>query len=435
MKIIRLSSSNVKRLVAVDIQPDGSLVVIGGKNGAGKSSVLDSIMYALAGKGSIPAEPVRKGQRRAKVVVDLEGGLRVTRSFDAAGGSKLVVEDKGAEQKSPQAMLDKLCGQLCFDPLEYSRLKPQAQAEVLRKLVGVDTAELDQRRSDIYARRTEAGREAKRLQAQLDALPAPVAGVPATEVSIADLTDELARRQEQQRANDAVAQAATDAARKSAEAARAVEDDEAEVQRLERILAEALEALEHSRQEALSAQQQAQRARAAADALVAPDLAEVREQLRTVEQTNRQVRANQQRAKLQRSVVDADAQVDRLSDEIQAIDDEKHERIAGAQFPIPGLSLGIDGVELDGVPLEQASQAQRLRVSVAMGFALNPELRVLLVRDGSLLDEESMRLVAEMAEQADGQLWLERVSSTGEGCSVVIEDGQVRGSVGHGEAA
>lgn len=96
-----------------------------------------------------------------------------------------------------------------------------------------------------------------------------------------------------------------------------------------------------------------------------------------------------------------------------------------ASFPVVGLGFDEDGVTFEGVPLDQASQAQRVRVSVAMGIAMNPELRVLLVRDASLLDDESMGMIAQMAEDADAQLWLERVGD-GDAGAIIIEDGAVR---------
>jgi hypothetical protein len=80
------------------------------------------------------------------------------------------------------------------------------------------------------------------------------------------------------------------------------------------------------------------------------------------------------------------------------------------------------------VPLVQASAAQKLRVSVALGLAMNPRLKVLLVRDASLLDATSLALVAQMAADADAQVWLERVGD-GDPTAVVIADGQVSGDV------
>ena len=51
MKIIELQAENVKRLKAVDITPDGTLQIIGGRNAQGKSAVLDSIWLELSGVG------------------------------------------------------------------------------------------------------------------------------------------------------------------------------------------------------------------------------------------------------------------------------------------------------------------------------------------------------------------------------------------------
>ena len=48
------------------------------------------------------------------------------------------------------------------------------------------------------------------------------------------------------------------------------------------------------------------------------------------------------------------------------------------------------------------------------------------VRDGSLLDEDSMQILAEMATEADYQVWVERVSTSGQG-GIYIEDGRVKG--------
>jgi DNA repair exonuclease SbcCD ATPase subunit len=132
MRIIRLSSSNVKRLVAVDIEPDGSLVIVGGRNGAGKSSVLDSIHMALGGKGAQPPEPIRKGERKAEVTIvlgqDGEPALKVVRTFTQNGAHLTVTDADGAKLKSPQGVINRLIGTIAFDPLAFTRLSAREQA-------------------------------------------------------------------------------------------------------------------------------------------------------------------------------------------------------------------------------------------------------------------------------------------------------------------
>src|SRR5690606_15287184 len=101
---------------------------------------------------------------------------------------------------------------------------------------------------------------------------------------------------------------------------------------------------------------------------------------------------------------------------------QKAKAIAAANLPVPGLSFDADAVTLNGVPFDQGSDAEQLRASVAIAAALNPKLRVIRIRDGSLLDEDGLQLVAELAEQQDMQVWIERVDASGK-VGFVIDDG------------
>ncbi|MGB9903497.1 MAG: AAA family ATPase, partial [Desulfotomaculales bacterium] len=136
MKIIRLQAENIKKLKAVEIVPEGNVVKITGKNEQGKTSVLDAIWWALAGTKNIQEQPIRKGENKANVTLDL-GDLIVTRTFTPTG-SYLKVENKdGATFKSPQAMLDKLIGELTFDPLAFAKSDSKKQVETLLKVVKI----------------------------------------------------------------------------------------------------------------------------------------------------------------------------------------------------------------------------------------------------------------------------------------------------------
>jgi hypothetical protein len=112
---------------------------------------------------------------------------------------------------------------------------------------------------------------------------------------------------------------------------------------------------------------------------------------------------------------------------LEKMDSDKRAATTNAKYPVPGLLFDASGgITLNGIPFEQCSAAEQLKVSIAVGFALNPKLRVLLVRDGSLLDEDSMNVLIAMAKEADAQVWIERVETDAH-TSVVIEDGHVQG--------
>lgn len=170
MHIVQLTSENVKRIRAVTITPDGNIVIVGGDNGMGKTSILDSIAMALGGGKLIPAQPLRKGQKHGRVEVDL-GDLIVERRFTSKGSSLTVLPKDGGEPfKSPQGVLDKLVGKLSFDPLEFVTMKPDAQLKTLKDLAGLDLSDLDEKRQQLYETRTVVNADVKSLEGQIDGL-------------------------------------------------------------------------------------------------------------------------------------------------------------------------------------------------------------------------------------------------------------------------
>ena len=420
MKILGLSVKNVKRIKAVEITPEGAVVVLGGRNGQGKSSVLDAIAYALGGKDVLCKEPVRRGETNAEVSCDL-GEYTVRRTFTAEGGGNLTLTTKdGARFSSPQKRLDDIVGQLSFDPLAFSRMDARAQAETLRALVGLDFTKTDQRRGAIFEQRTDVNRQAKAIRARLEAMPAHHEGAPADEVPSSDLLAELDGAIAANRVRDEANQDRVLKTRRLEEMAERMRRTKHEIEQLQaRLISE-----ERAWQEALEG---VERATEAVAAMCVIDTDPIRARLAQLETDNRIARENQLRIVTTAALDNLNKEAGALSESLDQIERAKRLAIQGVAFPVPGLGLDDLGqVTFNGLPFEQASSAEQLRVSVGIGLALNPKLRVLLIRDGSLLDPESLRLVAEMAEGADAQLWIERVEE--DGSTVVIEDGGVRGA-------
>jgi DNA repair exonuclease SbcCD ATPase subunit len=397
--IVSLEVQNVQRVRAVSIRPKGAAVILGGRNEQGKTSILDSIEMAMGGKGAFSERPIRDGARQASIVVDL-GSLVVERVITKTGTNLTVRDREGNKLRTPQTILDELCSQVSFDPLAFSRMKGDKQNEILRQLAGLDFSEMDAKRERIYAQRTRLGKDASSVRARAEAVHIP-AGTPAEPISVEQLAGEVS-----------AAQGASTLVTEHQGRVQAARDT---LERTEAALRRATADRDGARMRLAELERSAPPA--------PPDPAELVARLREAEEQNRNVARRAERNRLETEANALDEQVAGLTKELDAIDADKLTLIGLAKFPIEGLGLGETGPTLVGVPLSQSSGAQKLKVSVAIGFALNPRLRVLLVRDASLLDDDSLRLVAELAAAQGGQVWLERVSTTGEGCSVLIEDG------------
>lgn len=156
-----------------------------------------------------------------------------------------------------------------------------------------------------------------------------------------------------------------------------------------------------------------------------PEVAPLVQRLTAADETNKAVRAKLQRRELEKELQTYATFAQRATNRIAELDEKREQALSAASFPIDGLSFDDEGVLYNGVPFAQASAAERLRVSVAMAMAMNPQVRVIRITDGSLLDSDNLRLIETMAKDKDFQVWIERVDESGE-VGVVIEDGQVK---------
>lgn len=416
-KIVSLLAENVKKLKAISITPDGNIITLTGPNGAGKSSVLDSIAWTLGGEKLIPEKPVRDGQKSGKSVVDF-GTLKVTRRYNASGTTELIVENaQGEPQAGPQGILNKIIGKFCFDPLEFATMEDKPQLDALCQLVGVDLKPYYAKRKLLYDQRTDVNRDAAAAKVKVNATPR-VEDAPEAEVSAAELSAELERINAHN---------------------QGIERHEEELKDLE----EGLEAAKQEAKQTLAALEKARKAyesaiaweedagiainkkRAENEKLVKQDPAPVRAKIATADETNRKVRQNAKHKELADDLAAHEKSAKNLTAAIDKLDKEKEDKLAKAKFPLKELSFDENGVLFNGNPFSQASDAEKLRTSVAIGMAMNPTLRVMFVRNGSLLDQNGLKIVAELAEAKDFQIWIEDARST-DPAAITIEDGEIQ---------
>jgi energy-coupling factor transporter ATP-binding protein EcfA2 len=405
--IVRLEVDNVKGIRAIRIKPDGSVVHITGKNGAGKSSVLDAIEYALAGTRSQPPKPLREGARHAQVVVDA-GEFTITRRWAASGKSTLNIERKnGAPIRRPQEFLDNLVGPIAFDPGRFLAMSPRDQAEELRKAVGLDFSKLDETEAALREQRRACGQEKKRLEGVFATLPEPPKGIPDKPIDVAALTVEFNQAHAQRAENDKLR---SDIEYRN----NHIADLQRRIEALQRDMADEAEELNMLTERAKQ--------------IVDPDIASMETKLRDAETINEQVRTAQQRVAVRNDLGKATDEYDEYTRAIEQAGEDRHRMLADAQWPVEGLGFDESGgVTFNGHPFEQASSAEQLRTAIGLGLAADHRFRVLLMREGGHFDADSLAMVQALAEASGVQVWLE-TPSDGDGPpgAIVIEDGSVK---------
>lgn len=415
-RIIGLKVRNVKRLEAVDFTPDPgeAIIGVGGKNASGKTSLLDSIMYALAGVKSIPDDVIRKGAKKGEVVVELDDYI-ITRTITDKTSRLEIKGRDGRAYASPQTLLDEMTGSLTFDPLRFQRLSEspagrREQADILRQLVGLDFRTIDEKRKNIYNRRQDVNRDLKSVTTQLDAL-SHYPDLPDEETSMSELSKRLQEAVRQNRENYEKRAELKRLRDHADETERKIEELQEELARLRTKIA--------AQQTIVDGQRDA-------------DEEQIRSQMANAEQQNQKIRKNEERKKLLQRQTTLQSQANALTEEINGIDHDKARQLANVKMPVAGLTFTEDAVLYNGALFENCSSAEQLRVSVAIGIAMNPKLRIMLIRDGSLLDKDSRRVLKLMAEQAELQAWVEFVGSD-EACSIVIENGLTKGAAAASE--
>lgn len=425
MHVISLEVENFKRLTAVSITPDGSVVEITGKNGAGKSSVLDAIWAAIGGADAQPAMPVHAGEEIALIKVDL-GRYKVTRKFIAREGKPVttsitVENEEGARFQQPQTILNGLVSALTFDPLDFVEMKPGEQVAALRALVpGVDFDALEKANKQDHDDRADVNRQHKLLLAQAAGLDVPE-GAPKEKVDVSDLVAQLNAINEANSAlerrryeRDRVLSVITSLENSIAADESRLRDLENEISALGKRLATKKEDLTNTKETA-----------EAEGEIPAPaSTVEIQQRIDGADGINSVVEKAIRRAAIINEADALDAQSKELTDAIDARKKDMENAVKAADLPVEGLTFDADCILLNGIPFSQSSQADQVRVSMAIADAMNPELKVVRIKQGAFLDSDSMGLVKAYADEHGLQVWIETIESS-RPSAVQIVDGSI----------
>lgn len=422
VKISALELENVKRVRALTLEPtpDG-LTVIGGRNGQGKTSVLDAIAWALGGNRKRPDRPTREGSATpAQLRVTLSNGIVVERK--GKNGSLTVTDPEG--RRAGQALLDSLVEELAIDLPRFMSMSDRERADELLGIVGVgeELGRLDRELERARSARLAKGQE-KRAKAKVAQGADWYPDAPEEPVSAADLLAEQQAAQATNMENERLRTAAERAERERDEAARLVEAAEADLAEARRRVESKEAALAEAETRAHAAARAATAARDIADACVDADTSDLDARIAEVDMVNERVRANRERARLQAEADAAEAEYRTLDEDCDELQRARVALLEGADMPLDGLSVEDGRLMYRGAAWGEMSGSEQLRVATAIVRRVKPECGFVLVDKLEQMDPQTLAEFGAWAESQGLQVIGTRVA-TDETCTVVIEDGR-----------
>lgn len=403
VKIRQLEIENVKRVKAVTLTPtENGLTVIGGRNGQGKTSVLDAIAWALGGNKLKPSESQRIGSAAPPSIhIELSNGLVVERKGKSS--ALHVIDPSG--QKAGQQLLDSFIEKLALNLPKFMDARNDEKAETLLQIIGVgdQLPVLDRQEKSLYNQRLEVGRIADRKKKHAEEM-AWYPDAPAEPVSASELIQRqqaiLAKNGENQRKREKEAH-------------------------YNKVLAEAQIAFDRAKAALKQAEQDCVTARKAAENLQDESTAELEQDIANIDAINTKVRANAEKNRVQAEADELAGQYGDLTQQIESVKDQRMKLLDSADMPLPGLSVQDGELTYNGQKWDCMSGAEQLQVATAIVRKLNPDCGFVLMDKLEQMDPETLAAFGRWLEGEGLQVIATRVG-TDDTCSIIIEDGYIK---------
>ncbi len=419
VKITALEAENVKRIKAVALTPAPTgLTLVGGNNNQGKTSVLDALAWALGGEKFRPNAAQRDGAvAPAHLRVTLSNGVVVERK---GKNSSLTVTDPTG-RRSGQQLLNAFVEPLALDLPRFMEASDKEKADILLRIIGIGN-ELhlrDMEIKSIYDKRTFTGQLAQQKKHFADELIS-YPDAPEQPLSASDLIrrqqDILARNGENQR----LRQQAQELARQEQQCLDELKRTRERIAELEKLREE----LDTKHTKLFNQRKNAEKT---VDQLQDESTAELEASIQSIEETNRKVRANLEKARAEDEASKYASDYDKLTDALEQKRKERLDLLNGADLPLPELSVEDGALTYKGKRWRDMSGSDQLRVAAAIVRRLNPDCGFVLLDKLEQMDMTTLEEFGHWLEAEGLQAIATRVS-TGSECQIIIEDGMVKGA-------
>ena len=478
LKILSAEIENFKNIQQKDIKLDGRSVRIIGGNGEGKSSLIQALL-SVTGSKWIPDEPVSKGEERGHVEVTIGGkehGEDVTYKLGVWFSKKgrVIIEDgEGNNIGKSKSVVNEIIGNFGFDIMEFlsmartdtgkaSKAGIQKQIKALEDLMPLELREklfnIDNELKDKAELKTELNLKLKGVKSQIadfnmsdedrekymepideDAIVKRLGSVSEEIQKYDDVAKEV-NQMERDLPSLELAVNSIGSLDKKIDSINDIKnelenDNSQETRTLVVHAASYLSYLKKHLTQGIDAKpviptykEKIQKGTAWLEKKQRPSLESIQKELEEARIHNRTHESVKDAAGLHTKLADVQKEIDALDDSVKKLKTSKTEVFAteGA-LPVAGLAFDEDQITYKGLPFVEGQQPSStlIGVGVNIAMAMNPNLKVIVIKDGSLLDKKMYKYILGLVEKKGYQLLMEQVKWDGGDYELVFEEEEV----------
>jgi hypothetical protein len=432
LKVIKASAQNFKNITYKEVEFNGRSAIIAGPNEIGKSSLIQAILSPLNAK-FMPVEPIKKGEEKGKLELTIAGKINgeeqhyVISTYFSPEHSRgrLVMESEGgAKISGGKATLNEIIGNISFDVFEFIRLGRteggkaseagvKKQIELLKSFMPNDVLrklhELDAERAKKYSTRTDVNSEVKYIDSLIKGTHYTVEQIekysePQSALSIQESIDKAKKRNDNYDACEKVKN----------ETPGNIKDFEDDINLAEAKIKELQQMIEKYKSEIESANKKCKQAVEWMEGKAKVDLKPLYDSFDGITEHNSHVEKIKALKEHELNLKKKQDESNQITKDIEKIDQDKKDIFKSSTLPVPGLEFDENQVLFEGLPFneDQIPTSRLIEIGLRLGAALNPNLRLMVIKDGSLLDKKAMDHVLDFCDKNNYQILVEMVSTT-----------------------
>jgi|GEM_PF-1454438 len=426
-KLTKIHVENFKKIQLIEYTPKGNVSFIGGMNEQGKSSLLDSISVLLQGKAIKIPQPVRTGAKRALISGEIISDswdafddLIIQRSISKKGNWSIKVTQKatGKTIKTPETFLKTIFGEP-LNPVEFINMSMKEKIEKLKKITGLDLSDLDLLEEQAYSARRDLKREIAQKKIILSNTK-NTPDLPDEEIKTVELLKKYNEQKEKITAHEKKLKQSDEILAENKTAENQIDKLSEDIKKIKRHIRKGQDFIEENLEKYATLE-------AEINQFKPIDIEQTLLEVDEVDEKNKQIRENIKYKEVTAELLAIEKKQDFKNVELNRIRGERSARLAAINFPVQELSFNQENVLYKGLPFDkkQLSTEELLRISFLIAIAANPSLKNILIKEGSLLDQNNLQIISEIAEKENIHLFIEVVGEDYP-AALIIENGQVK---------